>query len=199
MEFSLQSYSINLVHHSSSSVIFLCTLRHKKMTKNSVLTPLYQKQQRISLLISDQQFSLRRIQKPTSLQKLQNCYHSWLSNWIPTSQNRNPHDRFIFIVCNSRNKESERWTSSDIFHLIPNVYYVLNKIQSYRRKTFLISFLSVFFNISSGYWSFQLQETKSSMKRLWVVFLFKSRICVVKWSDSINHGSCLHRTHTQNL
>uniref|UniRef100_A0A8C0EAQ3 Cilia and flagella associated protein 74 n=1 Tax=Bubo bubo TaxID=30461 RepID=A0A8C0EAQ3_BUBBB len=31
--------------------------------------------ERISLLISDQQFNLRRIQKPTSLQKLQNCYH----------------------------------------------------------------------------------------------------------------------------
>jgi len=62
-----------------------------------IMTPLYQKQQRISLLISDEQFSLRRIQKPTSLQELQNCYHSCLSNWIPTSWNRNPHDRFIFI------------------------------------------------------------------------------------------------------
>lgn len=42
----------------------------QKMTKNNVLTPLYQKQQRTSLLISDQQFSLRRTQNPTSFR---NC------------------------------------------------------------------------------------------------------------------------------
>lgn len=121
--------------------LFVCCLdskssrAQKKKSKNNVLAPLYQNEQRILILISDQHFSFRRVQKPTSLQRLQKYYH-FLSQQLNTHPPRKKiHMTGLFLQSLILVTIKQKDEPHKAFLLIPNVYYVLKKIQYCRRKT----------------------------------------------------------------